>query len=77
MDRQGIKVQVDQIEQALRDHPAPGCVTGGHVTPQWIQFRLKPAPGIKAKRIESLSRKIATALGAPTIYYRWRGVNCS
>jgi S-DNA-T family DNA segregation ATPase FtsK/SpoIIIE len=40
-------------------------VTGGHVTPRWVQFLLQTNPGVKISRVESLSREIAVALGAP------------
>ena len=50
----------------LQDHKAPARVTGGNVTPRWVQFLLQPAPGIKVNKVEALSREIAIALGAPT-----------
>ena len=66
MRRQELEFQADRIEMVLRDYKAPARVTGGHVTPRWIQFLLQTAPGIKVNRVESLSREIALALGAPS-----------
>jgi S-DNA-T family DNA segregation ATPase FtsK/SpoIIIE len=65
MQQHELELQADRIEMVLRDHKAPGRVTGGNVTPRWIQFLLQTAPGIKMNRVESLSREIAMALGAP------------
>jgi S-DNA-T family DNA segregation ATPase FtsK/SpoIIIE len=63
MHQQELETQADRIELVLRDHKAPAIVTGGVVTPRWIQFLLQAAPGIKLNRIEALSREIAVALG--------------
>jgi S-DNA-T family DNA segregation ATPase FtsK/SpoIIIE len=66
MQRQMLELQADRIEMVLRDYKAPARVTGGNVTPRWVQFLLQTAPGIKVNRVESLSREIALALGAPS-----------
>ena len=66
MQRQELDMQADRIEMVLHDYKAPARVTGGNVTPRWIQFLLQPAAGIKVNRVEALSREIAIALGAPT-----------
>ena len=58
--------QADAIERTLQQHEAPARVTGGNVTPRVIQFLAQPAHAIPFKRIESLSREIALALGAST-----------
>ena len=55
--------QADRIEKVLRDYKAPARVTGGTVTPRWIQFLLQAAPGIRINKVESLSHEIALALG--------------
>ncbi len=65
MDRQQLERKADQIEMVLHEHRVPAQVTGGHVTPRWVQFLVTPNPGINISRIESLSREIAVALGAP------------
>ncbi len=66
MQRQELELKADQIEMVLHQHKAPGRVTGGNVTPRWIQFLLQTAPGVKVNRVESLSREIALALGSQT-----------
>lgn len=64
MKRRELELQADRIETVLRDHKAPARVTGGTVTPRWVQYLLQTSPGIKVNKIESLSREIALALGA-------------
>jgi S-DNA-T family DNA segregation ATPase FtsK/SpoIIIE len=64
MQRHDLELQADRIEMVLRDHKAPARVTGGNVTPRWVQFLLQTAPGVKVNRVEALSREIALALGA-------------
>ena len=66
MERQVLELQADRIELVLREYKAPARVTGGTVTPRWVQFLLATAPGIKVQRVEALSREIALALGAPS-----------
>jgi DNA segregation ATPase FtsK/SpoIIIE, S-DNA-T family len=73
MQRTDLDQQADRIEMLLQDHRAPARVTGGNVTPRWIQFLLQPAPGIKFNKVEALSREIAVALGAPTARVRSEG----
>src|SRR5512139_396881 len=66
MQRRELEAKADAIEMVLHEHKAPGRVTGGHVTPRWVQFLLQTNPGVKISRVESLSREIAVALGAPS-----------
>ena len=66
MQRRELEAKADAIEMVLHQHKAPARVTGGHVTPRWVQFLLQTSPGVKISRVESLSREIAVALGAPT-----------
>jgi DNA segregation ATPase FtsK/SpoIIIE, S-DNA-T family len=65
MQRRELEAKADAIEMVLHEHKAPARVTGGHVTPRWVQFLLQTNPGVKISRVESLSREIAVALGAP------------
>ncbi len=64
MDRRELDDKADRLESVLRDHGANARVTGGNVTPRWIQFNVQPTPGIKISKIEAVSREIAVALGA-------------
>ncbi len=66
MQRRELEAKADAIEMVLHEHKAPARVTGGHVTPRWVQFLLQANPGVKISRVESLSREIAVALGAPS-----------
>jgi S-DNA-T family DNA segregation ATPase FtsK/SpoIIIE len=66
MKRRELEAKADAIEMILHEHRAPARVTGGHVTPRWVQFLLQTNPGVKISRVESLSREIAVALGAPS-----------
>src|SRR5512147_1928827 len=66
MQRRELEAKADAIEMVLHQHKAPARVTGGHVTPRWVQFLLQTNPGVKISRVESLSREIAVALGAPS-----------
>lgn len=63
MRKQELEAQADRIELVLHQYKAQAQVTGGTVTPRWIQFLLQAAPGVKVNRIEALSREIALALG--------------
>jgi S-DNA-T family DNA segregation ATPase FtsK/SpoIIIE len=65
MRRMELEAQADRLELVLAQHKAPAQVTGGTVTPGWMQFLLHAAPGVKVQRFESLSREIALALGVP------------
>ncbi len=63
MHKQELEAQADRIEMVLHQYKAQAQVTGGTVTPRWIQFLLQTGPGVKVNRIEALSREIALALG--------------
>jgi len=73
MNRDALELQANQIEQTLAHYQAPAQVTGGNVTPRWIQFMLQPGPGIHLNKVEALSREIAIALGASTARVRAEG----
>ena len=61
-----LEFQADRIEIVLAVHKVPARVTGGTVTPRWVNFQVMPAVGAKVSRIRRLSEEIATALDAPT-----------
>jgi S-DNA-T family DNA segregation ATPase FtsK/SpoIIIE len=63
MNRQDLERKADEIEMVLHQHHVPVRVTGGNVTPRWVQFMAQPGQGVKMTRIESLTREIAQALG--------------
>lgn len=66
MHRRELEAKADAIELVAAANHAPLRVTGGHVTPRWVQFLVQTNPGVKVRRVEALSREIATALGAST-----------
>jgi DNA segregation ATPase FtsK/SpoIIIE, S-DNA-T family len=66
MQRRELEAKADAIELVAATNQAPLQVTGGHVTPRWVQFLVQTNPGVKVSRVEALSREIATALGAPS-----------
>jgi S-DNA-T family DNA segregation ATPase FtsK/SpoIIIE len=61
-----LEQQADLLELTLQRHEAPARVTGGNVTPRWIQFMAQPASSTPIARIVNLSRVIALALGTPS-----------
>jgi hypothetical protein len=65
MNQGELNQQADKIEGVTARNHAPVTVTGGHVTPRWVQFLVQPGQGVKVNRVESLSREIAAALGVP------------
>ncbi len=65
MQRRELEAKADAIEMVAAEHHTPLRVTGGHVTPRWVQFMVQTNPGVISSRVEALSREIATALGAP------------
>ena len=67
MLRQVLEMQADRIEMVLAQHKAPVRVSGGIVTPRWVQFYLNPALGTRLSRVEGLAEEIALALGATSI----------
>lgn len=73
MNRSELDGQADQIEMILQDHKVPARVTGGTITPRWVQFVLQPAPGIEINSVAALSREIAIALSAPTAHVKAEG----
>ncbi|MCJ7738657.1 MAG: DNA translocase FtsK [Anaerolineae bacterium] len=64
--RSKLEFQADRIEMVLAVHKVPARVTGGTVTPRWVNFQVVPAVGAKVSAIRRLSEEIATALDAPT-----------
>lgn len=65
MNQSELNQQADKIEGTLAQHHAPVTVTGGNVTPRWVQFLVQPGQGVKVNRVEALRAEIAAALGVP------------
>lgn len=65
-NRQLLEFQSDRIEAVLAQHKVPARVTGGNVSPRWIQFQVMPALGAKVSKIKGLAEELALALGSET-----------
>ncbi len=73
--RRLLEYQANQIEMVLSSHRVPSRVSGGTVTPRFVQFQVQPALGIKLSRIQGLAEEIALSLGASSCrIYRRGGV---
>ena len=57
--------KADAIERLCRERGAAAIITGGNVTPRYIQFILKPGQNTPAARLESLRSEIGDMLKAP------------
>ena len=69
-----LEYQADCIEATLASHRVRTRVAGGTVTPRFVRFDLRPAPGTRIRRIHALSEELALALNAPACrVYRRRG----
>jgi len=66
--------QANHLEQILAQHRVPGYVTGGTVTPRFVQYQFVAAREVKVKRMTNLSEEVALALGCRTVrIYRHQG----
>ncbi len=63
--RRTLEMQSDRIEAVLARHKVSGRVTGGTVTPRFIQFKLVAQVGTKVNKVAGLAEEIAMALGKP------------
>jgi S-DNA-T family DNA segregation ATPase FtsK/SpoIIIE len=66
MDQRILDFQADRIEAVLAQHRLAVRVTGGLVSPRWIQYRAIPALGARINKIKDLAEELALALGADT-----------
>jgi len=67
MDKAQLEQQADQIEAALRGIGSYCRVTGGNVTPQWVQFIAVPSPHVPLSRFVDSAPLIAEALGVAQV----------
>ena len=65
-DRRVLEFQSDRIEAVLAQHKVSARVTGGLVSPRWIQFQVLPALGARVSQIKGLAEELALALGSDT-----------
>ena len=66
MKRQVLEFQADRIEAVLAQHKVSARVTGGLVSPRWVQFQVLPALGAKINQIKGLAEELALALQSDT-----------
>ncbi len=66
MKRQVLESQANRIEAVLEKHQVSARVTGGLVSPRWVQYQLLPGLGVKLSKIKGLTEELALALGAET-----------
>lgn len=72
--RRTLEHQADHLEQILSQHRVSGYVTGGTVTPRFVQYQFVAARNVKVKRMINLSEEVALALGCRTVrIYRHQG----
>ncbi|MDQ3249776.1 MAG: FtsK/SpoIIIE domain-containing protein [Chloroflexota bacterium] len=73
-NRQRLERQADQIEGVLAQHRVPVQVTGGIVTPRFVQFSVVADAGTRVNKIAALAEEIALSLGCQTVrIYRQQG----
>jgi S-DNA-T family DNA segregation ATPase FtsK/SpoIIIE len=74
MDRRiRLEYQADQIEATLASHRIRTRVEGGTVTPRFVRFDLRPAPGTRINGIRNLAEELALSLDAPSCRISRRG----
>jgi S-DNA-T family DNA segregation ATPase FtsK/SpoIIIE len=64
---QFLEYQANQIELLLASHRLPVRITGGVITPRWVQFQATPEISARVSRIVALSEEIALHLAAPSV----------
>jgi S-DNA-T family DNA segregation ATPase FtsK/SpoIIIE len=66
MGRRLLELQADRIEAVMARHKVTARVTGGCVTPRWIQFEVLPTLGARVKKVKGLAEELALALDSDT-----------
>jgi S-DNA-T family DNA segregation ATPase FtsK/SpoIIIE len=61
-----LEFQSDRIEAVLAQHKLAVRVTGGFVSPRWIQFQILPRMGVRVNKIKGLAEELALELSVPT-----------
>jgi len=71
--RETLESQADAIKDVLRRDEFPARVTGGILTPRWVQFHLTPALGSRVDRVRELADEISRALKASQVRVSQKG----
>lgn len=66
MKRQMLESLADRIEATLARHKLSVRITGGHISPRWIQFQAVPTLGTRISKLKRLSGELALALDMET-----------
>ncbi len=73
MNPRMLDAKANAIEALLHSHRVEAVVTGGTVTPRYVRFDLRLAPGTRVRKVLGLQEEIALALGASAVrLYRQR-----
>jgi DNA segregation ATPase FtsK/SpoIIIE-like protein len=62
--RQMLERLADRIEATLAGHKISVRITGGQISPRWIQFQTLPALGTRITRLEAMVDVLAAAVDA-------------
>jgi S-DNA-T family DNA segregation ATPase FtsK/SpoIIIE len=74
ISKQILDAQADQIEYVLAHFKIQGCVTGGVVTPRFIQYHLATSLSTRVNKVAALAQELALALGCRDVrVYRQQG----
>lgn len=74
ISKQILDAQADQIEYVLAQFKIEGSVTGGVVTPRFIQYHLTTSLSTRVNKVASLAQELALALGCREVrVYRQQG----
>jgi DNA segregation ATPase FtsK/SpoIIIE-like protein len=66
--RQMLERLADRIEATLAGHKISVRITGGQISPRWIQFQALPALGTRITRLEAMVDVLAAAVDAETCH---------
>jgi hypothetical protein len=66
--RQMLERLADRIEATLARHKISIRITGGQLSPRWIQFQALPAPGTWLTRLEAMVDVLAAAVDLETCH---------
>ena len=70
MMRQQLELQSSQLERALHFYKVRARVTGGVVSPRWVDFELQLPLGQRVNRVLNLADELALALDVPELRIR-------
>lgn len=66
--RQMLERLADHIEATLAGHKLSVRITGGQISPRWIQFQALPTPGTQLTGLEAIIDVLAAAMDVETCH---------